>query len=666
MAKSAAKSESRPDKPSGNKPPVIEIDAEGGDPIEPPPPELVEPDPDLTPEEAEQARRDYLLTRFWISARSFWGSNGDRLAWIFSIGLLILIVGQVGFQYGINVWNRAMFDAIEQRDSATVFYLSAVFFPLAIGSVLLGVAQVFARMGIQRRWRGWLTSSVMTRWLAQGRYYQLNLVGGDHKNPEYRIAEDLRIATESPVDFVAGVTAALLSAATFIVVLWTIGGALTVTAAGSTITIPGFLVIAAVLYAAIASGLIMVIGRRFVQVSEDKNQAEAEYRYALTRVRENGESIALLGGEEEERDGIDKTFTRVLRQWSRLAGQHMRTTLVSQGSNLIAPVVPLLLCAPKFLDGSMTLGQVMQAASAFTIVQTAFGWLVDNYPRLADWNACARRIASLMMSLDGLERAERGDGFGRIQRGETKGKTILSLNDLSVTLDDGTAVVDDTEVAIEPGERLLVAGESGSGKSTLVRAIAGLWPWGGGSVNFHPDRRLFMLPQKPYVPSGTLRRAVAYPGAAEDWTIGQIGEALDKVGLGHLKNKIEEEAPWDQTLSGGEKQRLAFARLLLHNPDIIVLDEATSALDEKSQDKMMEMVTTELPKATIVSVGHRAELEAFHSRKVVLERRKGGAKLVSDVDLIPRKGRRRLLGRFLRDRLTARKAARHFSLLPCC
>jgi putative ATP-binding cassette transporter len=654
--KSPAK-DSAAKKSSENNPDIVDIAAEDGEHVEPPPPEVVEPDPEWTEEEAEQARKDYLLTRFWISARGFWGKGGDRLAWIFTIGLLILIVANVGFQYGINVWNRAIFDAIEKKDSATVFYLSAVFFPLAIGSVLLGVAQVFARMGIQRRWRAWLTNSVVSRWLASGRYYQLNLVGGDHKNPEYRIAEDLRIATDSPVDFMAGVTSAFLSAATFIVVLWTIGGALTVTVGGSSITIPGFLVIAAVVYAAIASGSIMTIGSRFVQVSEDKNQAEAEYRYALTRVRENGESIALLGGEEEERDGIDKTFTKVLRQWARLAGQHMRTTLVSQGSSLIAPVVPLLLCAPKFLDGSMTLGQVMQAASAFTIVQTAFGWLVDNYPRLADWNACARRIASLMMSLDALERAERGDGIGRIKRGDTEGSAMLSLNDLSVTLDDGTAVVGETEVVVEPGERLLVAGESGTGKSTLVRAIAGLWPWGGGSVNFHPDRRLFMLPQKPYIPSGTLRRAIAYPGAAEDWTVGQMGEALHKVGLDHLKEKIEEDAPWDQTLSGGEKQRLAFARLLLHNPDIVVLDEATSALDEKSQDKMMDIVIKELPKATIVSVAHRVELEAFHSRKIVLERRKGGAKLVSDIDLIPRKGKRRLLGRFLRHRDAPNKAA---------
>ncbi|WP_398480305.1 ABC transporter ATP-binding protein/permease [Tardiphaga sp.] len=640
-------------KNDAQKGPIVPLKDEAGDHIDPPPPEVVEPDPDLSPEEVEQARKDYLLTRFWLSARGFWGKTGDKLAWAFSIGLLLMIIANVAFQYGINVWNRAIFDAIEKRDAASVFHLTGVFFPLAIGSVLLGVGQVFARMSIQRRWRAWLTSSVISRWLKNGRYYQLNLVGGDHKNPEYRIAEDLRIATDSPVDFIAGVTSALLSAATFIVVLWTIGGALTLSVGGSVITIPGFLVIAAVLYAAIASGSIMAIGRRFVGISEDKNQAEAEYRYALTRVRENGESIALLGGEEEERGGIDKTFGNVLKQWTRLAGQYMRTTLVSQGSSLIAPVVPLLLCAPKFLDGSMSLGQVMQAASAFTIVQSAFGWLVDNYPRLADWNACARRIASLMMSLDGLERAELGDGIGRIKRGETTDDRMLSLHDLSVTLDDGTAVVGDTEVNIDPGERLLVAGESGTGKSTLVRAIAGLWPWGGGSVNFHPDRRLFMLPQKPYVPSGTLRRAASYPAAEEDFSVEQIGEALDKVGLAHLKEKIEEEAPWDQTLSGGEKQRLAFARLFLHNPDIIVLDEATSALDEKSQDSMMGLLTKEMPKATVVSVAHRAELEAFHSRKIVLERRKGGAKLVSDIDLIPRKGKRRLLGRFLRHRKPA-------------
>ena len=649
-ADKSASSEATSRKSGAGKPSKAEgADIAESTKVEPPPPEMAEPDEAMSPEEIEKARKRYLLKRFWITARGFWGDRGKRIAWIGSIGLLLLIICHVAVQYGINVWNRSIFDAIEKRDSAVVLWLSAVFFPLALTSVALGVGQVYARMGIQRRWRAWLTDNVVSRWLDHGRYYQLNLVAGDHKNPEYRIAEDLRIATDAPVDFIAGVTSALLSAATFIVVLWTIGGALNVSLAGTTLTIPGFLVVAAVAYAALASTAMAVIGRRFVAISESRNQAEAEFRYVLTRLRENGESIALLGGEAEERDGIDKSLRNVLRQWARLCGQHMRTTIVSQGSSIIAPVLPVLLCAPKFLDGSMTLGQVMQAASAFTIVQSAFGWLVDNYPRLADWNACARRIASLMMSIDALERAETGDDIGRITRGETEDDSMLSLSELTVTLGDGTAVVDQAEVDVESGERLLVAGDSGSGKSTLVRAISGLWPWGSGRIDIHPDRRLFMLPQRPYVPAGTLRRATAYPGAAEDWTAEEIEEVLGKVGLAHLQDKIEEEeTPWDQTLSGGEKQRLAFARLFLHNPDIVVLDEATSALDAKSQDKMMELLIKELPGATLVSVAHRAELEDFHSRKIVLARRKGGAKLVRDIDLVPRKGRGRLLDRCLR------------------
>jgi putative ATP-binding cassette transporter len=601
----------------------------------------------------EQQKRRYLLQRFWGSAGGFWGRNGARLAWILPSALVVIIVLNVAVQYGVNVWNRAIFDALEKRDSATVFFLSAIFLPLAATSVCLGVLGVYTRMSIQRRWRAWLNDNVVDRWLKNGRYYQLNLVSGDHENPEYRIAEDLRVSTDAPVDFAVGVMTAGLSAATFVVVLWTIGGALTLSFGGATIVIPGFLVIAAVLYAVIASGAMTVIGSRFVKVSETKNQAEADYRYALTRVRENGESIALLGGEEEERAHLDRSIRQVLREWRDLCTQHMRTTIVSQGSSLIAPVIPILLTAPKFLDGSMTLGQMMQAASAFTIVQAAFGWLVDNYPRLAEWNAGARRIASLMVSLDALERAETGDGVGRIKRGETN-DAALRLRDLSVTLDDGTAVLNEADVAIEPGERVLVAGESGTGKSTLVRAIAGLWPWGGGEVEIKKGARLFMLPQRPYVPTGTLRRAAAYPAPAEDWTVEQVQAALNEAGLGHFADRVEEEAPWDQTLSGGEKQRLAIARLFLHKPDIVVLDEATSALDPTSQDKLMKLISEELKDATVISVGHRPELEAFHSRKIVLERRRGGARLVSDIDLIPSPGRGRLLRNLLRRRFQRR------------
>jgi putative ATP-binding cassette transporter len=298
----------------------------------------------------------------------------------------------------------------------------------------------------------------------------------------------------------------------------------------------------------------------------------------------------------------------------------------------------------------MSLGQVMQAASAFTIVQGAFNWLVDNYPRLADWSASARRAASLMVSLDGLERAESGEAHGRIKRNNDGGKAALHLKDLSVTLDDGTAVLDDTDIKIMPGERVLIAGESGTGKSTLVRAISGLWPWGGGLIEVKKGAKLMLLPQRPYIPIGTLRRAATYPDAADSREVKEIAEAFKRVGLEHLIKRIEDDAPWDQTLSGGEKQRLAFARIFLHNPDIIVLDEATAALDPESQDRLMELLSRQPDETALVSVGHRPELEAFHSRKVVLERRKGGAKLVSDIKLVSKPSRTRFLTGMLRRR----------------
>ena len=564
---------------------------------------------------------------------------GPRGAWVLTVSLLILIALQIFVQYRINVWNRSIFDALQARDSGAVLFQALMFPLLAAASVVLAVGAVFARMTTQRRWRAWLSGHVVDRWLANGRYYQLNLVPGDHQNPEGRIAEDLRIATDAPVDFCAGVLQAVLSALTFIAVLWSIGGPLSFRVGETWIVIPGFLVIAAVAYSLIASALMVGIGRGFVAASERKNQAEAEYRYVLTRLHENGESIALLGGEQEERAGLDRSLRQVLRRWRQLCSQHMRTTSVSQASVLVAPVIPVILSSPKFLDGTMTLGEVMQAASAFVFVQAAFSWLVDNYPRLADWAASAQRVASLLYSLDSLQEAEQGEGFGRIQRGEMQG-AALRLHDLSVTLDDGTVVVNEADVVIAPGEKVLVVGESGTGKSTLVRAIAGLWPWGQGEVRVNSGSKLFLMPQRPYVPIGTLRRVTTYPAPADEIPKEQVAEALELVGLGHLTDRIDEEAPWDQILSGGEKQRLAFARLLIVRPDIIVLDEATSALDPPSQEQLMRMISDQLPATTILSVGHRPELEAFHERKLMLERRSGGARLVRDLALASRRSRR--------------------------
>ena len=425
---------------------------------------------------------------------------------------------------------------------------------------------------------------------------------------------------------------AVFSALAFIVVLWTIGGSLSLSFVGVSITIPGFLVLGAIAYALIGSAAMLLVGRRFVTVAERKNQAEAEYRYVLQRVRENGESIALLGGEQEERAGLDRSFAEVVGRWWELCFQHMRTTAVSHASGLVVWTAPILLAAPKYLDGSMTLGEVMQATSAFVIVQKAFGWIVDNYPRFADWTASAHRVASLLISLDALASAEK-TGAGHIGRGVTE-DAALRLRDLSITTEDGTSVVNDAEVLIAPGEKVLVVGESGTGKSTLVRAIAGLWPWGQGEILFGPRAKLFLLPQHPYLPIGSLRRAATYPTPADAVEPSVVKEIIEVVGLGYLIDRLDApDVAWNHVLSGGEKQRLSFARLLIHRPSIAVLDEATSALDRASQEQMMNLVAERLPKTTLISIGHRPELEAFHDRELVMEWRAGGARLVRDIDL---------------------------------
>lgn len=597
-----------------------------------------------------KSRRRQLFARFWQSASQFWTKQSRREAWFLTLALLTFIFGQIFIQYRLNVWNKNIFDALEQKHIDQVAALALLFVPLALAAVAFNVASVWGRLTTQRTWRAWLTDHLIDRWFRQGRYYQLNLVSGDHQNPEARITEDTRVATESPVDFVFGVTTAVLTAATFIGVLWNVGGGIEFGFSGRSITVPGYLVFAVVVYATFTTIAMLIIARRFVPVSETRNQAEAEFRYAATRVRENGESIALLGGEPEERSSLSGALGRVIVRWKETCGQYLRTTSVSYVNFVIAPVVPLILCSPKYLAGTMSLGEVMQATTAFVTVQQSLNWLVENYPKLADWTAAANRVAALIVALDNLERAEE-HGFGRIERRSDDSlaeNEVLKLTHVSVTLDDGTAVVSDTEFVVGPGEQILVTGESGAGKSTLVRAISGLWPWGEGEIIIHQDAKLFFMPQHPYVPVGSLKRAVAYPNPVETITDEEVVAALKDAGLGHLAGKIADDTiPWEQTLSGGEQQRLAFAQLFVQKPTIIVMDEATSALDPITQERLLLRMRELLPKASLISVGHRTELEEFHNRRLVLARATGGAQLVLDEPLLPNSTMNRLWAKLM-------------------
>jgi putative ATP-binding cassette transporter len=582
--------------------------------------------------DTDQQTRQYLLARFWEAALGFWRKGGRRTAWGLTLAVIAIALVNLALQYRLNVWHRAMFDALDKRDASGVLHQTLNFFPLIGAVVGMAAVATLAKMTLQRRWRAWLNAHVLDQWLTNGRYYQLNLVPGDHANPEYRVAEDLRLSVEAPVDFAVGIFSAVTSAMVFIGVLWLIGGELTIPLGSTMFRIPGFLVVAAFVYAVLASGSMVMIARGFIKVSENKNQAEADYRYVLTRLRENGESIALLGGETEERAGLDGAFTTVRKRWYELMMQYFRTTIVSQSSNGVAPIIPILLCAPKYVAGTMSLGEVMQAVSAFMIVQAAFSWLVENYPRLADWTASASRVASLLISLDRLERAESEGPTGRIVRKQAE-SGALRLRDVSVTLDDGSAVVNEADFEIARGEKVLVVGESGTGKSTLVRAIAGLWPWGSGEILLKFEG-LFFMPQRPYVPLGTLRRAVAYPLSPDEVDDAVIRRTAGEVGLGHFLDRLDEDTTaWEHVLSGGEKQRLAFARVLIQRPETIIMDEATAALDPQGQEQMMRLLLERLPDATVISVGHRPELEAFHTRKLVLEYRADGARLVSDESL---------------------------------
>jgi putative ATP-binding cassette transporter len=462
-----------------------------------------------------------------------------------------------------------------------------------------------------------MTSKYLGEWLHGADHYRMQLQGDAADNPDQRITDDVKMFVDSTLNLSVGLLNAVVTLFSFVIILWGLSAAAPLHVFGSAYSIPGYLVWAALIYAIFGTALTQWIGSPLVNLDFQQQRLEADFRFSLVRVRENSEQIALLQGEPAERQRLSQRFSRVVANWYAIMSRTKRLTAFTQSFGQAAVIFPVILAAPAYFADKIQLGALQQTMEAFGNVQQALSYFVDAYRRLAEWRAVVAR-------LDGFEKAisnagalaTNPDSIGKLSSpgGE------IGLRELLVRLPNGAPLVSANHFSLGGGERILVTGPSGAGKSTLFRAIAGIWPFGSGSISIPANASLMMLPQKPYFPIGPLHAAIVYPGEAESVSPDRVREVLTEVGLPQLSARLEEEAHWNRMLSLGEQQRLGLARALLHAPKYLFLDEATASLDEPSEAALYRLLEEKLPATTVVSIGHRSTLNAFHQRNVVLVR----------------------------------------------
>jgi putative ATP-binding cassette transporter len=582
-----------------------------------------------TEEVAEAAPREGFLRGFWRLGRGYFTGETRWRARGLAAGVLLLTLVQIGIQVRFNIWNRDFFNALETRDREAFFGQMGFFLALAAASMVVAVFQLYVRQLLQLDWRRWLVFHLQHRWLEGGLHYQLNFLPGAADNPDQRMSENTRWATAMAVDMAVGVVTSVLMLVSFVGILWTLSGPLHVAFGANEFAIPGYMVWAALLYAGIGSGLTWLIGRPMVEINIRRNEAESDHRFALVRLRESSEGVALIRGEADEERGLRHAFDRVVTVMKDLMRSERRLMWLTSAYGMLLTVFPVLVASPRYFAGAITLGVLMQIASAFGEVTRALNWFVDNFPRIADWRSHVERVVELEDTLGTAEQME-ADSVITVQEGPLPdGREVLAFRDLQIAHPDGNVVIGEASAEIGLGEKVLIVGESGTGKSTLFRAIAGLWPWGSGEIRIPVRGHMMFMPQRPYLPLGTLRAAIAYPAAARRFPEVALRTALERCGLPHLAPRLEETERWDRILSLGEQQRLAFARLLLHKPRWVFMDEATAALDEENQDGMMGLFRDELAESALVSIGHRPGLDAYHDRTLTLVRAAEGARLTA-------------------------------------
>lgn len=568
-----------------------------------------------------------VVAAFWRFAGGYWKGTTRVQAWALTLGLAACLLLSTSATVALNHWNRWFFDSLEARDVQGITHAVVVFAVIVAAMAAVGVGIVLARETLQVRWRAWIVEQLVDRWLGEQRFYHLNVSGKEPPNPEYRISDDTRWATEPLVDLGIGLLLAVVGAAAFISILWSVGGSITIDL-GSTgaFTIPAYMVLLALAYGGIASGLMMWIGAPLVGYVGRKNEAEGYFRFGMMRIRDNAESVALMDGGRYEQAVLGRFYATVVARWMAIVWQHGHLTWITNSSGPMIPIIPLLFAAPKYISGDLTLGQVTQLAAAFVQVQIAISWVVDNYNRVAEWYASARRVMDIVDACDAAD-AEATGAAPRTRKLSPAPAGGVSFNGCAIDDGNGRPLISDAALAVARGEAVHIAGASSTGKSTLVRVLAGLWPLARGSVSVPVDGTVMITPQKSYLPLGSLKGALLYPNPGLDADPADLKQALERVGLGSLAARLNETARWDQVLSNGERQRLAIARLLLHRPKVIVLDDAVSALDEATQQSLLAALRHDLSGATIISLGQRSAAAADHDRQFVLERHADGAKL---------------------------------------
>ena len=567
--------------------------------------------------------------RVWALASPYFHSEDRWKARGLLAAIVLLNLGAVYMLVLLNEWNRVFYDALQNKDAAVFWTQLGRFTYLAFAFIIIAVYRFYLTQLLEVRWRAWMTTHYLQRWLADHAFYKLELARftasadgalhskGTPDNPDQRIQEDINLFTTYSISLSMGLLNAVVTLVSFVGILWTLSGAFAFTLGGTSYSIPGFMVWMAVLYCALGSIATHYIGRPQIWLNFQQQQVEADFRHHMVRVREYSESIALDKGEAVERAHLDTRFSAVLANYLRLIKKQKNLVWFTNFFGQAAVVFPFVVAAPRFFSGAIQLGELMQIASAFGRVQDSLSWLVDNYSSLAAWRATTDRLTSFEDNIRAVAHAGRAQAAINSEANATgvpASPDTLVTDGLTLALPTGVTLLSDVSLRAGPGESVLLNGPSGSGKSTLFRALAGIWPFASGQTHLPIDA--MFIPQRPYFPDGRLRAALAYPEPATQYSDEALKLALVDALLPQLASRLDDEDAWSQKLSGGEQQRLAIARVLLKKPRWIFADEATSALDEAAEKNLYAKLLASVRAAngSLVSIAHRPTVAAFHDR----------------------------------------------------